>query len=118
MSVPVSGGQLVGLSGLGTPRGLTVECNSVHFSRHAIERMFQRSIPPDEIFECIRSGEVIANYPDDSPYPSALLLGFTHGAPLHVLVARDDKTENCYVVTAYRPDPELWGTDFKTRREP
>jgi hypothetical protein len=74
MSVPVSGGQLVGLSGLGTPRGLTVECNSVHFSRHAIERMFQRSIPPDGIFECIRSGEVIANYPDDSPYPSALLL--------------------------------------------
>ena len=68
MSVPVSGGQLVGLSGLGTPRGLTVECNSVHFSRHAIERMFQRSIPPDEIFECIQSGEIIANYPDDSLY--------------------------------------------------
>ena len=80
--------------------------------------MFQRSIPPDEIFECIRSGEVIANYPDDSPYPSALLLGFTHGAPLHVLVARDDDRGNCYVVTVYRPDPELWGSDFKTRRKP
>jgi hypothetical protein len=49
---------------------------------------------------------------------SALLLGFTHGAPLHVLVARDDDRGNCYVVTVYRPDPELWGSDFKTRRKP
>src|ERR1022692_3863791 len=89
MSVPVSGGQLVGLSGLGTPRGLTVECNSVHFSRHAIERMFQRSIPPDEIFEAYdqaRSSRIILM----TRPTSALLLGFTHGAPLHVLVARDD----------------------------
>lgn len=49
-----------------------MDCSSVHFSRHAIERMFQRSVPPDVVFECIRSGGVIANYPDDSPYPSAL----------------------------------------------
>jgi hypothetical protein len=95
-----------------------MDCHSIHFSRHAIERMFQRSIPPDGIFECIRSGEVIANYADDVPYPSALLLGFAQGAPLHVLVARHDETGNCYVVTVYRPDPELWGSDFKTRREP
>jgi hypothetical protein len=95
-----------------------MDCHSIHFSRHAIERMFQRSIPPDGIFECIRSGEVIANYADDSPYPSTLLLGFALGTPLHVLVARDDETGNCYVVTVYHPDPELWGSDFKTRREP
>ena len=94
-----------------------MDCGSVSFSRHAIERMFQRSVSPDEILQCIRSGEVIANYPDDSPYPSALLLGFAQGAPLHVLVARDE-TGNCYVVTVYHPDPELWGSDFKTRREP
>lgn len=95
-----------------------MDCSSVHFSRHAIERMFQRSIPPDEIFECIRSGEIIANYADDLPYPSALLLNFTQQTPLHVLVARDDQTGSCYVVTVYHPDPELWGSDFKTRREP
>jgi hypothetical protein len=45
-------------------------------------------------------------------------LNFTQRAPLHALVARHHETGNCYVVTAYRPDPELWGTDFKTRREP
>jgi len=93
-----------------------MDCNSVRYSRHAIERMFQRSIRPDEVAECIRLGEAIANYPDDSPYPSALLLGFARGLPLHVLVAREDETADCYVVTVYRPDPALWGSDFRTRR--
>jgi len=94
-----------------------MDCGSVSFSRHAIERMFQRSVSPDEILQCIRSGEVIANYPDDSPYPSTLLLSFTRAEPLHVLVARHDETQSCFVVTVYRPDPELWGNDFKTRRK-
>jgi len=93
-----------------------MDCNSVRYSRHAIERMFQRSIRPDEVAECIRLGEAIASYPDDSPYPSALLLGFVSGLPLHVLVAREDETADCYVVTVYRPDPALWGSDFRTRR--
>ncbi len=78
--------------------------------------MFQRSIPPDEVSECIRLGEVIASYPEDPPYPSALLLGFVKGLPLHVLVAREDETADCYVVTVYRPDPALWDDAFRTRR--
>jgi len=95
-----------------------VDCHGVYFSRHAPERMFQRGVPPDEVIECIQSGEIIANYPDDSPYSSALPLRFQQGVPLHVLVARQPETGDCYVVTAYRPDPELWGSDFKTRRKP
>jgi hypothetical protein len=61
---------------------------------------------------------VIASYSDDAPYPSALVLGFDHGRPVHVVVARDGGTELCHIVTVYRPDPELWSDDFKTRREP
>ena len=94
-----------------------MNCETIQFSRHAIERMFQRSIAPDEVLECIRSGDVVENYPDDLPYPSALLLGISDGMPLHVLVARDEGSRSCYVVTAYRPDPLLWAADFKTRRK-
>jgi len=94
-----------------------MDCFSVYFSRHAIERMFQRSIPPDDVVQCIRTGEVVANYSDDLPYPSALILSFVNAAPLHVVVAQDEKG-NCYVVTVYHPEPALWDSDFKTRREP
>lgn len=94
-----------------------MDCKSVRYSRHAIERMFQRGIPPDAILECIRTGEVIDSYPDDKPYPSALLLAVCDGLPVHVLVARESETGNCHVVTVYRPDPELWSSDFKTRRQ-
>jgi len=95
-----------------------MDCKGVRYSRHAIERMFQRSIRPDEIMEVIRSGEVIASYPDDSPYPSALLLGFVRKVPVHVLVAQERPTGTCFVVTVYRPNPELWSSDFRTRRQP
>ncbi len=95
-----------------------MDCKSVRFSRHAMERIFQRSIPPDAILECIRTAEVIASYPDDMPYPSMLLLGVVDGLPVHVLVARDGENGNCHVATVYRPDPELWNSDCKTRRQP
>jgi hypothetical protein len=36
--------------------------------------------------------------------------------PVHVVAARDDATKHCYVITAYVPDPALWGGDFKTRK--
>ena len=78
--------------------------------------MFQRSIRPDDVSACIRSGEAIANYPDDSPYPSVPLLAFVGDLPIHVLVAREEEGADCYVVTVYRPDRGLWGNDFRTRR--
>ncbi len=68
--------------------------------------------------DVIRSGEVIASYPDDSPYPSTLLLGFVRDLPIHALVAQEYDTGNCHVVTVYRPDPELWSSDFRNRRQP
>ena len=64
----------------------------------------------------IENGEVIADYPDDKPYPSTLLLGFAEGRPVYVVVARNEETEDCYVVTVYVPDPTLWEDDFRSRR--
>jgi hypothetical protein len=66
--------------------------------------------------DVIRLGEVIAEYLDDDPFPSSLLLGFVENRPLHVVVAMELSSKNCYVITAYDPDPHLWEEDFKTRR--
>ncbi len=93
-----------------------MECSQVYFSRHAVERLFQRGISAETISELLLSGEVIASYPEDKPYPSVLLLGFAEQQPVHAVVARDPATSSCYLVTVYRPDPMLWGSGFKTRR--
>lgn len=79
--------------------------------------MFDRAISPDVVERVVAAGEIVASYPDDTPYPSMLVLGFDEGRPVHVVVARDGGTALCHIVTVYRPDPDVWGDDFKTRRE-
>lgn len=93
-----------------------MDCADVVFSGHAIRRMFERALDQGAILDVVRYGEVIAEYPDDSPYPSYLVLGFVAGDPMHVVVARDPQTRACFVVTAYVPDPKMWFNDFKRRR--
>jgi hypothetical protein len=95
-----------------------MDCREIIFSGHAARRMFQRDLQPQEVRAVIETGEVVAAYPDDQPYPSYLVLGWSGARPLHVVVAVDVAKSCCYVITAYPPDPALWQADFKTRREP
>ena len=92
-----------------------MDCRHLHFSRHAFERMFQRGIDPDAVAQLVASGEIIADYPNDQPFPSSLLLGFQAEQPVHAVVAHDPATGNCHVVTIYRPDPAIWDEAFKKR---
>jgi len=80
--------------------------------------MFHRDISPDAVEHIIREGEIIISYPDDTPFPSGLLLGFHERTPIHVVVAQDPETQLCYVVTVYHPDRKIWNDDFRTRRQP
>ena len=80
--------------------------------------MFQRGIPPEAVEALIKEGEVISAYPDDRPYPSYLILGNHAGAPVHAVIAQTPQTGLCQVITVYRPDPVLWDTSFKTRKQP
>ncbi len=81
--------------------------------------MFERSISPELAARAVHSGEIIAEYPDDQPFPSFLLLYFEQGKPLHVVVGKDTSAIDgaCYVITAYEPDIKLWNDDFRTRRK-
>ena len=38
--------------------------------------MLERGISRSEVFEALLSGEEIENYPNDTPFPSALFLGW------------------------------------------
>ena len=94
-----------------------MQCNTIHFSSHAITRMFERGLNPEAIENIINSGEIVADYPQDEPYPSSLLLGWNQQTPVHVVVARNEKDYSCYVVTAYVPSSELWSDDYKSRKQ-
>ncbi|MBI5658797.1 MAG: DUF4258 domain-containing protein [Nitrosomonadales bacterium] len=93
-----------------------MDCQTLHFSRHAFERMFQRGINPGAVARMVAGAEVIVEYPDDQPFPSALLLGFYGKQPVHAVVAREPATGNCHLVTIYWPDPIIWDESFKKRR--
>ena len=56
-----------------------MHCQRVVFSGHAIQRMFERGIGRDAVLAVVSSGEAIAEYVDDTPYPSCLLFGFVEG---------------------------------------
>lgn len=88
---------------------------AIIYRAHAIERMAQRNVTTDEVREVVESGETIKTYPDDTPYPSRLVLGFPDGRPLHVVVADDDEDDQAIIITVYEPDPELWSDDFRER---
>ena len=46
------------------------------YRQHAVKRMHERSIAEEDVEYAIASGKIIENYPNDTPYPSALLLGY------------------------------------------
>lgn len=95
-----------------------MECKALIFSGHALCRMFERSVSPIEVRAAIDTGEIIEDYPDDTPYPSFLVLGHANGKPLHIVIGYNDLAKECYVITVYRPDPGQWENGFKVRITP
>ena len=87
--------------------------NKIKWSVHAFKRIRERGIKSDEVINCIRSGEIIENYPTDYPLPSCLIYSFstTH---IHAVVSSDG--DQITIITAYYPAADKWNDDFKTRR--
>ena len=86
------------------------------FSSHAIQQMFFRRISKEDVKIAINYGKVIEEKPDDTPFPSYLILDFVKNKPIHVVFSYDQKNDTGYVVTAYIPDPQLWIDNFRKRR--
>jgi len=80
--------------------------------------MFQRQIRLSDVETVLRDGEIIGEYPEDRPFPSYLVLGVVEARAIHVVVALDDKSRTCHVITAYPPDARLWNSGFRRRTGP
>lgn len=88
------------------------------FRVHAVQRMAERVIDIPAVRSVLDDGEVIATYPDDTPLPSRLVLGWLGDRPLHVVAADNDTDQGTVVITVYEPDPAIWEPRFKSRRKP
>lgn len=83
------------------------------FSGHVFKRMTERGFSPDTI----KNGVIIKEYPDDTPYPSRLILGYDSNRPIHVVAAYDQNDDIEYIITVYEPNTQLWTSDFTKRRD-
>ncbi len=93
-----------------------IDQRKVLWLQHALERMMERNIPRSLVLEALVYGDIIEEYADDRPYPSALFLNIIENEPLHVIAAMDEMSGYCYIITAYRPSPEIFHPDWRTRR--
>ena len=81
-----------------------------------VTQMFKRGISDLDIVHVLNTGVVIKEYPDDIPYPSRLILGYTGKTPLHVVCAVNEAGENV-VITAYQPDKTLWNSEYTIKKK-
>lgn len=93
-----------------TPFHFLEKWNNTDFTiiirRHAFEMMYSRNVSEEEIEMVIRTGEIIEYYPDDHPFPSALLYGDFEDRLLHVVAAFNQIGKEIIIITAYEPDED------------
>ena len=90
--------------------------SKIKWSVHCFERMQERDISRADVKNCILNGEIIEDYPNDFPYPSCLIFGYTiKEKVIHVVAGSDG--EYVYIITAYFPNKEKFEDDLKTRKE-
>ncbi len=76
--------------------------------------MFERDISEDDVEDAILNGKIIEKYPNDTPYPSFLVLK-EGKKPLHVVYAKDILNKQIIVITAYNPSKDKLNKDFTKR---
>ncbi len=84
-------------------------------TQHSRKRFAERGINIEDIQFVLKTGEIIEQYTDDTPFPSCLILGSSGERTLHVVASIDESL--IYIITAYAPSPEKWESDWKTRKE-
>jgi len=80
---------------------------------HAKKRMDERGVSSADLITFIMDGDIIEEYPDSEPCPSALILGTVACCHCHAVVALCKN--HARIITVYWPDEEKW-IDHKTRK--
>jgi len=95
-----------------------VRQQSIFWTYHVHMRLQGRSSARQAMLDAVDTYEIIEAYPEDKYFPSYLVLATHHEEGFHILFATDVEGTNVRIVTAYRPSPDEWESDGKTRRTP
>lgn len=93
-----------------------VQAGRIEWEVHSLQRMMERNISRKDVLKVLLEGEIIEDYHDHKPYPSALFLGWPEKRPVHVVAAYDEFSNTGFVITTYVPDLKHFKSGFKTRK--
>jgi hypothetical protein len=90
----------------------------IRISDHGYDEISEENILARDVIKGVLDGVVVEDYPNYAKGPCALILQFDHDRrPLHVVWGiPKNMSSPAVVVTAYRPDPDLWSDDFLRRK--
>jgi Domain of unknown function (DUF4258) len=90
---------------------------NVRILAHAFDRLRTNKILSDNLLTSMDTAELLEEYPDYHAGQTVLLLHYVDDAPVHAVWGIEKGTDEPLVlVTAYRPDAELWSNDFRKRK--
>jgi hypothetical protein len=93
---------------------------AVRVSDHAYDELIKDDLFAIELFAGVARAVLVEDYPTAAKGPSVLLLQQDfEGLPVHVVwgIPKGQETP-AVIITAYRPDPTRWSSDFARRKEP
>lgn len=94
-----------------------ISSGRIEWRKHTLQRIAERHILQQEVIQVLLSGEVVREYLDDRPFPSALVFDWIADRPVHVVVSYDKMVDLAYVITVYEPSLDVFEDDFKTKRK-
>lgn len=96
-----------------------IDRGEVRISNHGYDELAEDGLLAREIISGAETGRIVEDYPEYPKGPCALVLQRDSGGrPVHAVwgIAKNASSP-AVLVTAYKPDPLLWGEDFMERRK-